>query len=74
MCDPQPKLPRPLTIYQHVNQFVPNGDESVRLFYRFYAQTIVGSKWLCVVVKYTIIDAFIITTYLTDKPKVGEEL
>jgi hypothetical protein len=49
-------------------------DKSVRLFYRFYAQTIVGSKWLCVVVKYTDIDAFIITAYLTDKPKAGEEL
>ncbi len=26
-------------------------DEAVRLFYEFYAQTIVGGKWLCVVVK-----------------------
>ncbi len=25
-------------------------DEAVRLFYEFYAQTIVGGKWLCVVV------------------------
>ena len=27
-------------------------DQAVRLFYEFYAQTIVGGKWLCVVVKY----------------------
>jgi hypothetical protein len=26
-------------------------DGAVRLFYEFYAQTIVGGKWLCVVVK-----------------------
>ena len=27
-------------------------DDAVRLFYEFYARTIVGGKWLCVVVKY----------------------
>ena len=27
-------------------------DVTVRLFYEFYAQTRMGSKWLCVVVKY----------------------
>jgi hypothetical protein len=26
-------------------------DDSVKLFYEYYAQTIVGGKWLCVVVK-----------------------
>jgi hypothetical protein len=50
------------------------GDETVRLFYEFYAQTIVGGKWLCVVVKYGESDAFVITAYLTDKPKAGEDL
>ena len=49
-------------------------DEAVRLFYEFYAQTMVGGKWLCVVVKYTEADAFIVTAYLTDKPKAGEDL
>lgn len=49
-------------------------DETVRLFYEFYAQTIVGGKWLCVVVKYAEADAFVITAYLTDKPKAGEDL
>ncbi len=47
---------------------------SVRLFYEFYAQTIVGGKWLCVVVKYEKNDAFVVTAYLTDKPKAGEDL
>jgi hypothetical protein len=51
-----------------------HSDEAVRLFYEFYAQTIVGGKWLCVVVKYTENDAFVVTAYLTDKPKTGEDL
>ena len=49
-------------------------DEAVRLFYEFYAQTIVNGKWLCVVVKYVEGDAFVVTAYLTDKPKAGEDL
>jgi hypothetical protein len=49
-------------------------DEAVRLFYEFYAQTIVDGKWLCVVVKYGENDAFVVTAYLTDKPKAGEDL
>lgn len=49
-------------------------DAAVRLFYEFQAQTIVGGKWLCVVVKYAEDDAFVITAYLTDKPKAGEDL
>jgi hypothetical protein len=49
-------------------------DAAVRLFYEFYAQTIVCGKWLCVVVKYVEDDAFVVTAYLTDKPKAGEDL
>jgi hypothetical protein len=49
-------------------------DAAVRLFYEFYAQTIVGGKWLCVVVKYRENDAFVVTAYLTDKSKAGEDL
>lgn len=49
-------------------------DTSVRLFYQFYARTIVGDKWLCVVVKYVETDAFVVTAYLTDALKVGEDL
>ena len=49
-------------------------DDAVRLFYEFYAETIVGGKWLCVVVKYSENDAFVVTAYLSDKPKAGEDL
>jgi len=49
-------------------------DAAVRLFYEFYAQTIAGGKWLCVVVKYGENDAFVVTAYLTDKPKAGVDL
>lgn len=49
-------------------------DGAVRLFYEFYAQTLVGGKWLCVVVKYAPDDAFVVTAYLTDKPKPGDDL
>ena len=34
----------------------------------------VGGKWLCVVVKYAENDAFVVTAYLTDKPKAGGDL
>jgi hypothetical protein len=51
-------------------------DADVRMYYEFYAETIVGGKWLCVVVKYLeqAADAFIVTAYLTNKPKQGTEL
>jgi hypothetical protein len=51
-----------------------NSDASVRLYYDFHPQTIVGGKWLCVVVKYSDSDAFAVTAYLTDKPKAGDDL
>jgi hypothetical protein len=49
-------------------------DDAVRLFYAYYPETIVGGKWLCVVVKYLLSDAFVVTAYLTDKPKSGAPL
>ena len=49
-------------------------DADVRLFYEYYAQTLVGGKWLCVVVKYAADGAFVVTAYLTNKPKPGVEL
>jgi hypothetical protein len=49
-------------------------DESVELSYRYYPITRVGSKYLCVVVKVTAGDAFIITAYLTDQIKRGFQL
>jgi hypothetical protein len=49
-------------------------DAEAELSYRFYLGTRVGDKWLCVVVKYAAEDAFVLTAYLTDKPKKGEQL
>lgn len=57
-------------------QFVirSRSDARATLCYRFYRRTVVGDKWLCVVVQYGKRDAFILTAYLTDKPKSGEQL
>jgi hypothetical protein len=49
-------------------------DQGAALHYRFFYGTRVGDKWLCVVVKYTALDAFVLTAYLTDKPKKGIRL
>jgi len=66
------EIERVLTEPQTVRR--SRSDDTVRLFYEFYAQTIVGGKWLCVVVKYLEDDAFVVTAYLTDKPKTGDSL
>jgi hypothetical protein len=57
-------------------QFVRSSrsDDTARLFYGFYSEKLVGGKWLCVVVKYEEADAFVVTAYLTNKPKAGEDL
>ena len=49
-------------------------DDNVELFYRFYTRMAIGDKWLCVVVKDLIDDAFIVTAYFTDRPKKGQDL
>lgn len=72
MADKSEEIERVLLQPQLVRR--SRSDEAVRLFYEFYAQTIVGGKWLCVVVKYVQNDAFVVTAYLTDKPKAGEDL
>src|ERR1700687_1367815 len=46
-------------------------DPAVRLYYRFYRMTAVGDKYLCVVVKMSQGDAFVLTAYLTDSIKRG---
>ncbi len=46
-------------------------DEAARLYYRFYSGTQMGDKFVCVVVKVKLGDAFVLTAYLTDKPKKG---
>jgi len=49
-------------------------DPQVELFYRLYKGTPVTEKYLCVVVKGSIEDLFIITAYFTDTMKGGEVL
>ena len=46
-------------------------DQTAKLYYRFYVKTLVGGKYLCVVVKTVDADAFVLTAYLTDKVKRG---
>ncbi len=46
-------------------------DAEARLYYRHYAGTRVGDKFMCVVVKVTEADAFVVTAYLTDRIKKG---
>jgi len=72
MPDMEENIERVLLYPQLVRR--SRSDDEVRLFYEFHSQTIVGGKWLCVVVKYEEKDAFVVTAYLTDKPKAGEDL
>ena len=66
------EIERVLTAPQTVRR--SRSDDTVRLFYEFYAQTMGGGTWLCVFVKYLEDDAFVVTAYLTDKPKTGDSL
>jgi hypothetical protein len=50
------------------------GDETANLYYRHYSKTMVGSKYLCVIVKIQENDPFVLTAYLTDKVKKGTML
>lgn len=49
-------------------------DPTAQLYYRFYIGTRVGDKYLCVIVKETSEDAFVLTAYLTDAIKKGDIL
>ena len=49
-------------------------DPEARLYYRYYVGTMVGDKFLCAVVKVSENEAFVLTAYLTDKPKKGLQL
>jgi hypothetical protein len=46
-------------------------DPQARLYYRFYFGTIVGDKYVCVIVKVTGDDAFALTAYLTNRIRRG---
>jgi hypothetical protein len=47
---------------------------TVRLYYKWFVDTVVGARWVCVVVKYRNNDAFVLTAYATDVIKEGEEI
>jgi hypothetical protein len=49
-------------------------DRTVQLYYRFLLHTLVGDKWLCVVVKFISGTNFVLTAYVTDRPKQGRLL
>lgn len=48
--------------------------ERGRLYYKWYYGTIKGDKWVCVVVKILIEEAFVTTSYVTGKIRRGERL
>jgi hypothetical protein len=68
----QDALEKTLRMPEHV--FQSRSDPAAELCYRFYVGTKVGDKWLCVVVKYLENDAFVVTAYLTDKLKPGNQI
>ena len=72
MTDLEPALAETL---EHPTLVLQSRSDAVaELSYRYYLGTRVGDKWLCVVVKCAPEDAFVLTAYLTDKPKKGEQL
>ena len=48
-----------------------SSDADVHLYYRFYFRTVVGGKYLCVVVKVREKGSFVLTAYLTKRMKKG---
>lgn len=72
MADMEAEIERVLQSPAEVR--ISRSDHTVQLFYEFYAQTRVGGKWLCVVVKYSPDDGFVVTAYLTDQLKTGETI
>ncbi len=54
--------------------FTVHKDSSVRIYYRRYTRSPVGSKHLIVAVKLLEEDAFVITAFFTDDVKGGEQI
>ncbi len=69
-----PTKASPRTESRDLARLVPMSDKAVRLYYRFYSGTRVGDKFMCVAVKFRPGDPFVLTAYLTDKPKKGTVL
>ncbi len=66
------KISRTLTQPDVVIQSV--SDPEVRLYYRGYETSELGTKCLCAVVKWRQDDASLVTAYFTDRPKRGARL
>lgn len=49
-------------------------DSLAEIYYRFYRGTKAGNKYLCVVVKHDINDAYVLTAYPSDEIKKGRLL
>ncbi len=45
-----------------------------RLYYKWYNETVIGNKWVCVVVKVLPDEAFIKTAYATSRMQRGDRL
>jgi len=72
MKDMEPQIAETLLHPERVLESL--SDPQARLYYRMYAATRVGDKHLCVVVKITDNDAFVLTAYLMTKPAGGKQL
>jgi hypothetical protein len=72
MADRRPAIGETLRQPEHVIESL--ADPQARLYYRFYPGTLVGGKYLCVVVKIVGADAFVLTAYLTDSVKRGRQI
>jgi hypothetical protein len=72
MASLRASLEQTLRVPQAVVQ--SGADPDARLYYRFYHRTMVGGKFLCVVVKISQTDAFVVTAYLTDRVRKGKIL
>ena len=72
MADLEPAIEETLLRPEQVTESF--SDKTATLYYRFYVKTLVGGKYLCVVVKAGDADAFVLTAYLTDKIKRGKAI
>ena len=72
MAQMEPAIEETLRDPERVVQSI--SDPAVHLYYRFYFRTVVGGKFLCVVVKMGAAGAFVLTAYLTNRIKKGDRL
>jgi hypothetical protein len=72
MVDMDPAIEETLLKPERVVQSASDAD--VHLYYRFYFRTVMGGKYLCVVVKIREKSSFVLTAYLTNRMKKGVTL